>query len=619
MSDTASGSRVGTRVGRYLIKRLLGRGVTGEVYEAFDTHKDRVAALKLLSPALGREPAFREWLQREALVVGRVQEPHVVPVRDYGELDGEVFIDMPFVTGTDLAVLLKRTGALPPSRAVNIVWQAASALDAAHSAGVIHRGVKPRNILLTGDDFVYLVDFGLDGAPGAGANDAENAGARWKYAAPELFSGGDFGPGVDIYSLACVLYQCLTGSPPYRADSLKMLANAHLTKPIPRPSHAGATIPATLDAVIAKGMAKDPAERYASAAELATAAYQALSAPDQHRTLHIYEASQQATPPLIEPPGPSSAPTVPTEPPLAEPPAAPPVRPVAQVSPAEPPTPPTPPTAEPPTDPVPPVHAETPPPVEPPAQIAPSPEPSPEPIPEPIAEPIAAARPAKLPGIPRISTTGDDWFSSPRRLPPHRDPAKRKLLLRVGAVLAVLIGLIAWMTNRSGSDEFADDTETQASGAAAGASQPTTTVSSSAAQARLLKLLPSGYPQDSCTPTTPLGGAIAEVSCGRNVDVDGPPSATYALFPDAGTLHLSFDNTVQATTVVTCPGRIQSPGAWHRTATPDKSAGMLLCGMRQGSPALVWTNDETLVVGSLHSERSTPTLEQLYTWWSSHS
>lgn len=568
MGETASGSRAGSRVGRYLIKRLIGRGTTGEVYEAVDTQKDRTAALKLLAPALGGNPAFREWLQREALVVGRVQEPHVVPVRDYGELDGQVFIDMPLVQGADLAAVLKRNGVLPPSRAVNVVWQAASALDAAHSAGVIHRGVKPRNILLTSDDFVYLVDFGLAGAPGAEAADAENAGARWKYAAPELFSGSDFGPAVDVYALACVLYQCLTGSPPYRADSLKMLANAHQTKPIPRPSHAGATIPAALDEVVAKGMAKDPRERYAKAAELATAAYQALSAPEQHRTLQIYEASQRSTPPLIEQPQPSAPPVGATKVSPAESP----VRPDAVDE--------VPPAAVREVPPVPDVQ-----PTRPPVQAAP------------IPEPPAA----------------DDWVSSSRRLRLQNDPAKRKLLLRIGAALIVVVGLITWMTNRSGSD----DTDTSRS--AAGAGQPTTTVSSAEAQARLLKLLPSGYPPDSCTPSTPAGGAIAEVTCGRNTDLDGPPAATYALFPDATALRQSFDNTVQATTVVTCPGRIQSPGAWHRTATPDKTAGTLLCGMRQGSPMLVWTNDANLMIGSLRTERNTPTLEQFYAWWSSHS
>lgn len=563
MSETAPGSRAGSRVGRYLLKRLLGRGPTGEVYEAVDTHKDRTAAVKLLAPALGRDPAFREWLQREALTVGRVQEPHVVPVRDYGELDGEVFIDMPLVPGADLSALLKRTGVLPPSRAVNIVWQAASALDAAHAAGVIHRGVKPRNILLTSDDFVYLVDFGIAGAPGANATDAEQAGARWKYSAPELFSGGDFGPAVDVYSLACVLYQCLTGSPPYRADSVKMLANAHLSKPIPRPSYAGSTIPPTFDAVIAMGMAKDPRERFANAAELATAAYQALSAPDQHRTLQMYEAGQQSTPPLIEQPKPSVPPESPKPPPA------------------------------------PPVTA-----AEPESAL-------------PAAPSVGTARPVAQSSVPGISTADDDWFSSPRPLPGYRDPGRRKQLLGLAAALAVVVGLIAWMTNRSGTEELAVDTAD--AGTVAAANGPATSMASAEAQARLLKLLPPGYPQDTCTPATPMGGAVAEVNCGRNIDVDGPPSATYSLFPDAGALHLSFDNTVQAATVVTCPGRIQSPGAWHRTATPDKPSGMLLCGMRQGSPTLAWTNDTNLVLARLHTEHSTPSLEQLYTWWSSHS
>ena len=173
-----------------------------------------------------------------------------------------------------------------------------------------------------------------------------------------------------------------------------------------------------------------------------------------------------------------------------------------------------------------------------------------------------------------------------------------------------MCGLLAFVCAPAGTDT---------AGSAAGSSQPTTTVASPAAQARLLKLLPAGYPQNVCTQTPPSGGAIAEVTCGRNVDTDGPPSATYALFADASALHQSFDSTVQSTTIVNCPGRIQSPGAWHRTATPDKTAGTLLCGMRQGSPVLAWTNERNLVIGSLRTERSTPTLEQYYTWWSSHS
>ncbi|ORV47055.1 hypothetical protein AWC02_10180 [Mycolicibacter engbaekii] len=579
MDETASGSRAGSRLGPYLLKRLLGRGSTGELYEAFDTRRDRPAALKLLAPALCG-PALREWLQREALVAGRVQEPHVVPVRDYGELDGRVYLDMPLVAGADLAALLKRTGVLSPPRAVNIVWQAASALDAAHSAGVFHRGVRPRNILVTGDDFVYLVDFALAGAPGAEA--AEHASAGWKYAAPELFSGSEFGPAADIYALTCVLYQCLTGTPPYRADNLAALAHAHQTKAIPRPSRAGAAIPEALDEVIAKGMAKEPQARYASAAELATAAYQALSTPDQHQTVQIYESSQQATPPLVGQPEPGTPVAATSEALESE-------ASVPSTAPAEPSTSPDLEAAEPPA----------------PAADAPAAD---------VPEPVPAAAPAALPR----TATGDDWLRSPRRLGLPGRLAARPLVLWIAAALVVaIVGLATWMTSRPASDGGGVAGSTSGSATAAG--QAPTTASQAEAQDRLFKLLPPGYPQGTCKAVTPSNGAIAEVTCGRNVDVDGPPTATYTLFRDIVALRVSFDDTVQATNVVTCPGRIQSPGAWHRTATPDKTAGTLLCGTRNGSAVLVWTNDANLVIGSLRAERNTPTLEQFYTWWSSHS
>ncbi|MEB3061486.1 serine/threonine-protein kinase [[Mycobacterium] zoologicum] len=593
MGETASGSRAGSRVGRYLLIRLLGHGPTGEVYDAVDVQKNRTAALKLVTPALGHDPAFREWLQREALTVGRVQEPHVVPVRDYGELDGEVFIDMPLVSGADLSAVLKRTGVLPPSRAVNVVWQVAAALDAAHAAGVIHRGVKPRNILLTSDDFVYLVDFGIAGAPGASSVDAEHGGARWKYSAPELFGGGDFGAGVDVYSLACVLYQCLTGAPPYRADSVKMLANAHQSKPIPRPSLAGSTIPPSFDAVIAKGMAKDPTERYSSAAELATAAYQALSAPDQHRTVQIYEASQQATPPLIEPPTavapPAPAAEVPPTPPVLRPAVQPPVAPPAPAAEPRPTPPETPPSA-------------------PPAPSSPASQKPEITVPEPVAPPTNPS----LPRVSRVSAADDDWFSSPKSVPAYRDPAKRALLIRLAAIFVVVVGLITWLMNRSGSDDFAVDSDDS------GASQSTVTVANAEAEARLLKLLPAGYPEGTCKSTQPLDGAIAAMTCGRNVDPGGPPSAIYSLFEDAEAMRQSFDNTTHSSTVVECPNKILSPGAWHAANSQEKS-GMLLCANRQGAPLLAWSNEKHLVIGSVRSEHNTPSLEQIYSWWSLHS
>lgn len=185
------------------------------------------------------------------------------------------------------------------------------------------------------------------------------------------------------------------------------------------------------------------------------------------------------------------------------------------------------------------------------------------------------------------------------------------------AALTLVSGLGAWLMGCSHPVQSTDDTATAATTSAV--SPPTSTLSAAEARTRLLKSVPAGYPANSCTSGTALGGAVAEVSCGKNGDSGGPPSATYSLFADAGTLRLSFENTLATTAVTDCPGRIQSPGAWHRAASPDKPSGMLLCGARQSWPVLVWTNDESLLLSVAHADHNGPTLDQLYSWWSSHS
>jgi serine/threonine protein kinase len=152
MNQARPGSRAGSRFGHYQLRRLLGRGGMGEVYEAYDTVKDRTVALKLVSEQVSSDDVFRRRMQREAQTAGRLQEPHIVPIHDYGEVDGQLFIDMRFIEGNDVGSVLNRTGPLPPPRAVAIVEQVASALDAAHRAGVIHRDITPENILLTEGD-----------------------------------------------------------------------------------------------------------------------------------------------------------------------------------------------------------------------------------------------------------------------------------------------------------------------------------------------------------------------------------------------------------------------------------------------------------------------------------
>src|ERR1700752_2221427 len=216
MGETTADSREGTQFGPYRLRRLVGRGGMGDVYEAEDTVRERIVALKLMAQTLPSDPVFRTRMQREARTAGRLQEPHVVPIHDFGEIDGQLYVDMRLIDGIDVSTMLSSYGPLHTPRAVAIVRQIGAPLDAAHAAGVTHRDVKPENILVSADDFAYLVDFGI-----ASATSDEKLTQRGstvgtvKYMAPERFSETDVTYRADIYALACVLYECLTGSPPY--------------------------------------------------------------------------------------------------------------------------------------------------------------------------------------------------------------------------------------------------------------------------------------------------------------------------------------------------------------------------------------------------------------------
>lgn len=283
MNDTVS--RVGTRFGPYQLVRLLGRGGMGEVYEAEDTRKHRIVALKLISHQFSTDAMFRARMQREADTAGRLTEPHIVPIHDYGDIDGQFYVEMRMIEGVSLRMLLTHYGPLTAARTVAIVRQIAAALDAAHANGVTHRDVKPENILITNDDFAYLVDFGIArGSTDPGLTQGGFALGTYNYMAPERFTGNEVTYRSDIYALACVLGECLTGTPPYRADSVERLIAAHLLEPAPQPSQLRpGRVPPALDGVIGKGMAKSPSDRYCTAGDLAVAAHDALSLPDQHQ------------------------------------------------------------------------------------------------------------------------------------------------------------------------------------------------------------------------------------------------------------------------------------------------------------------------------------------------
>ncbi|WP_410615294.1 protein kinase domain-containing protein [Amycolatopsis sp. lyj-109] len=267
--------------GPYRIEGLLGRGGMGEVYRAYDTAHDRVVALKLLSEPFVTDEAFRARFRRESQIVARLREPHVIPIHAYGEIDGRLYLDMRLVEGRDLKELLA-DGPLDPARAAGIVAQVAGALDAAHADGLVHRDVKPSNVLVTSADFVYLVDFGIARsmtAEGTSITGTGNVIGTLDYMAPERFGDAPITGLVDVYALACVFFECLTGHRPFPAEGAAAQMGAHLTAPPPVLSRARPGLPAALDAVVARGMAKNPADRYPTAGAFADAVRAAVTAP----------------------------------------------------------------------------------------------------------------------------------------------------------------------------------------------------------------------------------------------------------------------------------------------------------------------------------------------------
>jgi serine/threonine protein kinase len=292
---------VGSQIAGYRLEERIGQGGMAVVFRAYDSRLDRQVALKILAPGLSQDDAFRQRFIRESRTAAAVDDPHITPVFEAGEADGVLFIAMRFVRGGDVRSLIDRLGPLPPERVTEIVSQVASALDAAHARGLVHRDVKPANMLLEPNpaadrpDHVYLSDFGLSKTSLAvsGLTATGQFLGTLDYVAPEQIEGRPLDGRTDAYALACSAYEMLCGEPPFRRDQGVSVMYAHLSEPPPPIRSKRPELPPEIEQVMAKGLAKAPADRYASCREFATALRQAFGSGPS--------VSSQDTPPASHP------------------------------------------------------------------------------------------------------------------------------------------------------------------------------------------------------------------------------------------------------------------------------------------------------------------------------
>jgi ABC-type branched-subunit amino acid transport system substrate-binding protein len=261
----------GTTFAGYRVEELIGRGGMGVVYRATDLSLERPVALKLIAPELAQDERFRARFLKEPRLAAALDHPHVIPIHEAGEHEGQLYLAMRYVEGSDLKTILERDRRLGPERAQAILTQIADALDAAHRRGLVHRDVKPANVLLDEDEHAYLTDFGITKQLGGASTDTGRVVGTLDYLAPEQIRGEKVDGRTDCYALACVLYECLAGAPPFRRQTEAETLWAHMQDPPPRLPGEPA-----LDPVLQKALAKDKEERYDSCSELLAAASSAL-------------------------------------------------------------------------------------------------------------------------------------------------------------------------------------------------------------------------------------------------------------------------------------------------------------------------------------------------------
>ncbi|MDI5979007.1 serine/threonine-protein kinase [Amycolatopsis magusensis] len=623
----------GETFGPYRIEELLGRGGMGEVHRAYDTTHDRIVALKRLSVSAAGDPGFRARFRRESQIVARLREPHVIPIHAYGEIDGRLYLDMRLVEGCDLKDLTD-TGPLAPERAVRIVEQVASALDAAHADGLVHRDVKPSNILVAPGDFVYLADFGIarSSSPTATAITASGAVVgTLDYMAPERFGTGTVVDGrTDVYALACVLYTSLTGRRPFTAEGTAAQIWAHLQEPPPRPSTWNPAVPAALDEVIARGMAKEPDHRYPTATALGEAAKTALTAPVAPKATLIHatlvepaddsQSRADAQPPagphspapkatLVQHPAPEVAGAQPAEaqaaarafaPRTSGTPKAGPVHKAALTHPAASPPTPVPPATTPPAS-----LSPTAPSI--PAQADPT-------FPQPVTAHTATDQRPSLPMLPIVLA-----------------------LLVIAAVVATILlvqpggGLVYGSSATGASASPLPSTPHSSPPPSPPSPRPPSTVDSRPPSDNgLAALLPTVYRGNtSCRATQPADGALSTMTCTQPNDEDSrlptPGEAVFHLFTDRTSQDAFFRKLVTDRHI---PRRDESSGCrpktqdthyalYYRNTSGPIPGEFSTCFAEEGTGQLWWVDTRTLTIGALIAPGATSpdALEKLDTWW----
>src|SRR5579859_5356373 len=278
-----AGFRPGSRIAGYVLEEQVGAGGMAVVFRAHDERLDRKVALKILAPAFAADQAFRLRFIRESRTAAAIDDPHIIPVFEAGEADGVLYIAMRYVSGGDVRALLTQSGPLAPGRVAEIISQVSSALDAAHDRGLVHRDVKPANMLLDSrptrgrPDHVYLSDFGLSKGTLAatGLTTAGQLLGTVDYISPEQIEGKSVDGRADQYALACAAFELLTGEPPFRRDEATAVMFAQLSQPPPDVTSRRSGLPEALDTVLARALSKSPADRWASCRDFADALWAA--------------------------------------------------------------------------------------------------------------------------------------------------------------------------------------------------------------------------------------------------------------------------------------------------------------------------------------------------------